>query len=605
VALALAFCAAPRVLAAPDPQALARQTLAAHGGTAALTQVLLHSKWTGTVKSYLPVPNTAQFTMYRDGDRSRIELTLAGMRILQGFDGRDAWMRFGGVTSELPAAMRRTMVEERETGLNSLLLLDQPGTQVKALEGREGAGFTVVSASGQQTAFIIDPGTNLVESAYGRTTHPQSGREVDSVSEYRDYRAVRGAQVPFYTSTDLDGRRTTEMQYESNEAFTPDDPAIFSRPAPRSGIPAAPVTIPAQLNQRHILLPVRVNGGEPVTFILDTGAGMTVLDKSYAQSLGIATKGRMQAAAAGGGVPLELAGGVTLQLGDLTHVTESVGVLDLGTIRRSFNVTLGGILGYDVLAQYATTLDYTTPSVTFSDPERAAASADSIPFEVSNSFIQVRGKVNDDREILFLLDTGAGFTILPKAVAEALPGQRLRGNQAMGAEGGRLPMTMVRVPRLTIGSHTLTDLVCAYSEADAGQLGGALGLLAREGMGLLGGDVLSRFRVTINYHRRTLDLQPNTPASAVRTDDWVQVGLQCIHDETGYLVRGVLSPSPAERAGIQVGDRVIRIDGQEIAGLKPDEVSARLRGREGSTVELVIERNGTRLTIPVTRAPLL
>jgi len=604
LALAFALLAATRVLAAPDPQALARQTLAAYGGKAAFEQVLLHSKCTGQVVSFLPIRNTAQFTMYRDGERSRVELTLAGLRILQGFDGADAWMRFGGVTNPLPDAARKTLAEERDTGLNALLYLDEPGTQVKPLAGHDGIGFTIVTPEGHETALVIDPDTKLVQAAYGRTTHPQSGREVDSVSEYSDYRAVRGAQFPFSATTDLDGHRTTEMHYETNEAFTPTDPAMFARPVAKTGAPAAPVTIPAQLNQRHILVPVRVNGSKPVTFILDTGAGMTCLDAGFAKGLGIKGAGKMEAAAAGGGVPLELSGGVTLQLGDLTHTTESVGLLDLSTIGRSFNVTLGGILGYDFLAQYATTLDYTTPAVTFSDPDRAAASADAIPFEVTNAFIQVRGKINDDREILFLLDTGAGFTILPRSVAESLPGRRLRGNQAMGAEGGRLPMTLVRVPRLTFGAQSLTDLVVAYSEGDSTQIPGALGMLAREGMGLLGADVLSRYRVTINYRRRTLDLQPATP-TAPRTDDWIQVGVQCLHDETGYVVRGVFSPSPAEKAGIQAGDRVVSIDGQPVAGLSPDEVAARLRGRAGSIVELVIERNGDRLTVRVKRAPLL
>lgn len=51
--------------------------------------------------------------------------------------------------------------------------------------------------------------------------------------------------------------------------------------------------------------------------------------------------------------------------------------------------------------------------------------------------------------------------------------------------------------------------------------------------------------------------------------------------------------SPAERAGIQAGDYVIRVDGEDTAGLSLDEVVARIRGPEGSQVRLTVMRPGS------------
>ena len=255
------------------------------------------------------------------------------------------------------------------------------------------------------------------------------------------------------------------------------------------------------------------------------------------------------------------------------------------------------------LANFAVTLDYSAPSVTFADPERFEPRAHAIPFEVAGALIQLKATVNDDQELLFLVDTGASYTILPRAIGEALPGRHLGGVQATGAAGASLPMTVCRLPRLQLGPHTLTDVVVAYLEEDALEAQGALAEFARQGIGVLGADVLSRFRVTINYSTRVLLLEPVEEAASDLT--WVHPGLQVMAAAEGYIIRSVLRPSPAAEAGLQPGDQLIAIDGEPIAALSPHEVLARLQGPAGSEVALEIKRVGTRRIVRVRRIPLL
>ena len=69
-----------------------------------------------------------------------------------------------------------------------------------------------------------------------------------------------------------------------------------------------------------------------------------------------------------------------------------------------------------------------------------------------------------------------------------------------------------------------------------------------------------------------------------------------------------MDQSPAKRAGILSGDKIIKIDGQETADFNIDDAAKLIRGKKGTEVVLSIQRYGeielidfvlTRETIPV------
>jgi S1-C subfamily serine protease len=67
----------------------------------------------------------------------------------------------------------------------------------------------------------------------------------------------------------------------------------------------------------------------------------------------------------------------------------------------------------------------------------------------------------------------------------------------------------------------------------------------------------------------------------------------------GVQLGGVVPGSPAEAAGLRAGDVLLRIDGEEIAGLR--EFSDLLRSLEpGRRVEATLLRDGEEITVPVT-----
>ena len=72
-----------------------------------------------------------------------------------------------------------------------------------------------------------------------------------------------------------------------------------------------------------------------------------------------------------------------------------------------------------------------------------------------------------------------------------------------------------------------------------------------------------------------------------------------IDDQTKYiLVENVVPDGPADKAGVQQDDLITAIDGKSTKGLTVQQASAKLRGKEGTSVMLTLERDGATLPAP-------
>lgn len=87
------------------------------------------------------------------------------------------------------------------------------------------------------------------------------------------------------------------------------------------------------------------------------------------------------------------------------------------------------------------------------------------------------------------------------------------------------------------------------------------------------------------------------------TGRYAGVGIQMDVRDGWITVVAPLPGTPAQRAGILTGDRVVDIDGRSTHAWTSDEAIKALRGAPGSTVHLTVERpgNATRLPFTLTR----
>lgn len=86
------------------------------------------------------------------------------------------------------------------------------------------------------------------------------------------------------------------------------------------------------------------------------------------------------------------------------------------------------------------------------------------------------------------------------------------------------------------------------------------------------------------------------------TGDYVGIGIYMTQDVEGNII--VLSPiagSPAEEAGLQTGDIITAINGESCNEMDLDTASSRIKGQEGTTIELEILRGNETLKKTVER----
>ena len=84
-------------------------------------------------------------------------------------------------------------------------------------------------------------------------------------------------------------------------------------------------------------------------------------------------------------------------------------------------------------------------------------------------------------------------------------------------------------------------------------------------VGLLGGEILRRLKVTVDYSRSRIILEPNAQLDAPMEFDMSGMSLAAVaSDPSTYRVRTLIEQSPAADAGVAVGDLLMAIDGTPV-----------------------------------------
>jgi predicted aspartyl protease len=262
--------------------------------------------------------------------------------------------------------------------------------------------------------------------------------------------------------------------------------------------------------QPLIIVPAHVNGRGPFEFILDTGAGTSLLSPELAQWLGITPTESKEGAGAGGKVKVSLGRVESLAIGRAKIENVQVAITDeIHRVGAAIGAKIDGDLGYNYLKNFCVTVDYSKSTLRLTQAEQESENAGNsaraqIKFKLAHPakpLILIPTLVNGEGPYQFALDTGASTTVVSPELAQNQGLKSISVPEMTGA-GGKVQAAVGTVESLAVGGAKLeklyvmvADFLSMLSQVTATKLDGIIGY-----------NFLKEFRVTIDYPNEMLRL---------------------------------------------------------------------------------------------------
>jgi hypothetical protein len=310
------------------------------------------------------------------------------------------------------------------------------------------------------------------------------------------------------------------------------------------------------LNDEQIFIPATING-LAVDLLLDSGAGITVLDGGFAKKIGVKLGGAMGVVGAGGQAIMQLAPDLQIRLGSLTLRRITAGVVDLAVLGQRDGHPIPVILGKEVFNQLIIDIDFRRRKIAFRDPESFSgpAGAPRVALGRHKDRRSVLVSVEGGAPLPFDFDLGAASPLIVyssyRDSARLLDG-RPQSLELSGGVGGITKSKIATLAYITIAGVRIADIPTDFPDAadnafNSNRTGGSIGL-----------PVFSRFRLIADYPHDALWLIPDAKALA-----------EPFHkDRSGLLgepagrhlkVLMVAPGSPAERTGWKQGAEIVAV----------------------------------------------
>ena len=352
------------------------------------------------------------------------------------------------------------------------------------------------------------------------------------------------------------------------------------------------VTIPMTVRFGHIFISVEINE-KPAVFVLDSGAESDILSNDAAKRLGIAAIHSNEYILMNGAGGDELASPArlkTLKVGGVLLKESPVVLIDLPRVLQA-----DGLLGYEFLHRFVTTIDYQAQTITLRDTLAPPAAGVVLPMTLKGNVPGIDADLDGARGC-FQIDTGDSGSI--EVNSPFVKHKYLRDKYTPHLDmvtgvgiGGKLRSSVVRIPWLKVGALTIKNVIGNLSLQKRGALA------ASDVAGTLGYDVLSRFKITLDYKNSKVIL-----ADAGVNDrpfEYNRSGMGYSIRDGALMVADVIKGSPADLAGVTVGEQILAVNDEPIIQDDFHSVSLALRGPPGNRVKFKL-RTPSRETREIT-----
>jgi membrane-associated protease RseP (regulator of RpoE activity) len=361
------------------------------------------------------------------------------------------------------------------------------------------------------------------------------------------------------------------------------------------------VELPIIVSNNLVIIPLSINSGPPVNFLLDTGVKTNILfSKTFGNYIGLTYTRKLDLVGADGQTILtaSVSPNNHIDMGPLEGIFQTLLVLDedFMELEQVIGIPVFGVIGYEFFKYNPIKIDYDRQKITFyaSDMmKKKPLGFKRVNIKVDNSKPYIIGHVkqlpNLDLETKLLVDIGANHglllnretsdkIILPKDHIESDLGRSL-GGDLFGAVG--------RSFLLDVNGIKFKDVITSFPEETE------FSYVIRESgrQGSLGSEILGRLTIILDYNREKMYIKRGETFSIPFEFDMSGITPRLLPaDEKTIYVTQIREGSPAYESGIGINDVFYAINNIPIDFWELPDLIKLFRSEEGREIKVTMKR---------------